>query len=355
MDEGVLINNIKRKLWIERYRPASEFELVSDIESGLHLLLPIGSFISHIESTEIMIVENHEINESETSPTQVKVTGRSFESFLENRIIGSNRVWTPDFSIVQDYILPDDFTWNQAVKMIEDHIDVTLVFDFDDGLPYFEVMTDVISTGDSVERFIKHGELYSQLLDLLAVDNLGIKVIRPGIGSPLGYGPNTAIVVHKGEDLSNDVAFSYNTGEIEKADYLWSNKTLKNAALVSGRWLENVVKLSSSGYDRRMMHIDASDLDSSYSSAPTGTVRDDVLLAMYIRGLTVLAAQRNVALIKAESKKDAVLYKYRQDYNVGDIVTVGDPYLQTASMRITEYVEIEDENGENGYPTLSLV
>ena len=355
MDQGELINNIKHKLWIERYRDVSDFELRSDIESDLHLLLPIGTFISHTESTEIMIVENHEINEDIGSPTQVTVSGRSFESFFENRIVGSNRTWTSDFSTNDEFILPADFTWNQAVKMIEDHIDVTLVFDFDDGIPYVETMTDVVSTGESVARSIKHGELYSRVIELLEVDNLGIKVLRPGVNSPLGYGPNIAVVIHKGEDLSNEIAFSYNTGEIESADYLWSNKTIKNAALVSGRWLETVVKLSPSGYNRRMMHVDASDIDSAYSSAPTGTTRDEVLLAMFIRGLTVLAAQRNVALIKAESKKDSVVYKYRQHYNVGDIVTVGDPYIQTTSMRITEYVEIEDENGESGYPTLSLV
>jgi hypothetical protein len=355
MDEGQLINNIKSKLWIERYRDISEFELVGDIESDLHLLLPIGTFISHTDSTEIMIVENHEINENLGSPTQIKVTGRSFESFFENRIIGSNRPWSPELSTNEEYVLPADYTWNQAVKMIEDHIDVTLVFDFDDGIPYFEVITDVIGSGESVARSVRHGELYSAMLDLLSVDNLGIKVLRPGINSPFGYGPNVAVVVHKGEDLSQDIAFSFNAGEIESADYLWSNRTVKNAALVSGRWLENVVKLTPSGYNRRMMHLDASDIDSAYSSAPTGATRDAILMAMYIRGLTVLAAQRNVALIKAESKKDSVIYKYRQDYNVGDIVTVGDPYIETTSMRITEYVEIEDENGESGYPTLSIV
>lgn len=356
LEQGELINGIKSKLWIERYRDISDFELVSDIEYGVHLKLPIGSLISHTESTEVMIVENHEINEDETSPTEVKISGRSFESFFENRTVGSNKVWPTVASATDEYILSIAETWDQAVTLLKDHIDVATVIDYNDAILFLEVLTDVTDVGDEYELSIKRGSLYTRLIELLAIDNLGIKVIRPGVRSPLGFAsPNMAVLIHKGVDLSQDVAFSYTTGEIQSADYLWSNKNLKNAALVTGRWLETVVKDSSTGYNRRMMEVDASDLDSSYSVAPTGTDRDNILAAMEIRGLVALFAQNDVAIVKAEPTKNSTLYKYREHYEVGDIITVGGGYSDITTMRISEYVEIEDETGESGYPTLSAI
>jgi hypothetical protein len=47
--------------------------------------------------------------------------------------------------------------------------------------------------------------------------------------------------------------------------------------------------------------------------------------------------------------------RYRADYNIGDIVYVIGNYDIAQKMRVTEYAEIEDENGEVGYPTLSML
>ncbi len=357
LEQGELINNIATKLWIERYRDFGDFELVSDVEAKVHLALPIGTLLSHTESTEVMIVENHEITETVGQPTKVKITGRSFESFFENRSVGANKDWPTDASAEEEYLLAADFSWNQAVTLLQDHVGFSTVIDPDDGIQYLEILTDILDTdSDEFERSIPRGSLYTKLIELLAIDNLGIKVVRPGVRSPLGFeSPNMAVVIHKGEDLSNDVAFSYTTGEIQSADYLWSNKRRKNAALVTGRWIETVVKDASVGYDRRMMEVDASDIDGAFTSAPTGTDRDDVLLAMEIRGVDALLSQNDVAIVKAEPTKMSTLHKYREHYEVGDIITVAGAYSEVTTMRVSEYVEIEDETGESGYPTLAAI
>ncbi len=186
------------------------------------------------------------------------------------------------------------------------------------------------------------------------IQNLGIKIIRPGVRSPFGLtSKNINVVIHRGEDLTKEVAFSYATGEIQSADYLWSNKRLKNAALISGRWIETVVKDISANYARRMMFVDASDIDGDFSIAPTGTDRTNVIAAMKARGEKILNLQKERVYIKAEPTRDSTIYKYREHYNVGDIITVDGEYNETTSMRISEYVEIEDETGETGYPTFS--
>lgn len=357
LDQGVLINGLKSKMWIERYRDAGEFEFTADVETMAHRMLPIGSLISHTESSEVMIVENHEISEDPESPTEVTISGRSFETFFDNRVVGSNKPWPNTDSVEKEYVLPPAYTWNQIVALIRNHIYESRVVDPKDAIPNVVVMTTVTGTlGEFEERIVKRGSLYTRLVELLNEDNLGIKTFRPGVRSPLGMeNRNQAVVIYRGEDLSEQVIFTHQTGEIDKADYLWSNKSLKNCALVTGRWLETVVKGPMSQYERRWMPVDGSDIDNIFSAPPTGADRTAALAAMRARGRVALAGQKQIAFIKAEVAKNSMTHNYREHYDVGDIVTVDVPYSETAKMRVSEYVEIEDEDGQNGYPTLSVM
>ena len=355
LESGEVINGLKSKMWIERYREGGEFTLVAKASANMRERLPIGSIISHIDTSEVMIVENHEISDDKGKEPEITITGRGFESFFENRIVGSNKNY-PTVTAPSDYVLAADYTWEQTVTLISDHILAANLIDDNNALDYVSIIADVAGTSVSEERVLPLGDLYQSLLELLAIDDLGLKVLRPGLYSPLGAAsPNIAVVIHVGSDRSDEIIFSYDTGEIESADYLWSNKKLKNSALVSGRWVETVVNTAASKYDRRMMLVSASDLDESFESAPTGTDLTNTIAAMQQRGIAALAAQNDIALTKAQVSKDATKAQYRTDFDVGDIITVHGDYSESSSMRVSEYVEIEDENGMSGHPTLSAI
>ena len=87
-----------------------------------------------------------------------------------------------------------------------------------------------------MDRNVPYAPVYSALTSLLGVDDLGIKVVRPGACSLLGrYGSDAYVFGYLCWNYrSKEVVFSYNIGEVTSADYLWSNKTLKNSAFVSG-------------------------------------------------------------------------------------------------------------------------
>lgn len=51
----------------------------------------------------------------------------------------------------------------------------------------------------------------------------------------------------------------------------------------------------------------------------------------------------------------AVTFEYKKDYNLGDIVTVQNRYGVTASVRITEVVEVDDDNGYSVQPKFKFV
>lgn len=355
MEQGEIINGISKKLWIERYREAGEFAFTTSANSGVKEVLPIGSFVSHQDTTEIMIVENHEIKDEKGKEAELVITGRGYESFLENRIVGSNKVF-PVSGTMTDYSIAIGYLADQIVNLINEHIQPVSLIDDNNAIPYLEVISTVTpSTGTNVARTIKRGPLYNRVVELLAIDNLGIKVYRPGPTNPLGStSAEVVFVIHQGVDKSATVVISNDSGEIETADYLWSNKKVKNAVLVTGKWVETALVYSGTvEYDRRWMYVEASDIDQGYSSAPSGSDLTDVQNAMWQRANEALMSQKEIALAKADVNKQVISSVYRTDYNVGDLVLVAGAYDPPTKMRVTEYVEIEDETGEGGYPTLT--
>lgn len=352
--QGQIINGLKSKMWIERYREAGEFKFVANAESGLREFLPEGSLISHTDTTEVMIVEDHQISDEIGKESEIIITGSGFEAWFDNRIVGSNKGY-PTNNGNKNYILASNKTWDQAMILLREHIEAAYLIDAADAVPYVTAVNQVpAGAGVTEQRNLQRGGLYSALVDLLKIDNLGIKIVRPGVWSPLGAAsPNIAFVFHKGVDRTAEIVFSKDTGEIESSEYLFSIKDMKNVAMVSGKWVETIVTTAHSGYDRRVMYVDASDIDNEFAAAPTGTTFTSIVTAMQQRGLQALAAQTGVSLSRTEISKEAGKARYRTDFDVGDLITVVGDYGTSTKRRVTEYVEIEDENGANSYPTLS--
>lgn len=361
-----IVENWDTVTWIERYRDPGEFTIVAEASPYILKELAVSCLISHANTPEIMIVENHEIESNAGEPDKVTITGRSFETFLEQRIIGSNRNWSEAVYPLADVTLASERIWNQTATLINDHIRAgfSLNNDSDGFTNVWSIVNPALAlvgfTGEETARIIKRGELYAQVLELLALESCGIRSSRPGpmsVLSELYESPPDALIleIHKGADLSAKVAFSNDLGDLETANYLSSIKGLKTAALVSGRWVEMPIYMDPEnvGYDRRWMFIDASDLDNKLSEAPTGGELEAIKHSMVVRGKLALSNQNGINIVNPKVSESASRYKYREDYRVGDLVGVYGEYNTSTIMRVIEHVEIEDDEGESGYPTLS--
>lgn len=352
MEEGELIQNTTSKLWIERYREAGEFSVSGYVSSGLRKKLPIGSFVSHVDSDEIMVVEAHSVTVNEGETPLAQITGRSLETILEQRAVGSNK----DFSSTAartDYTQPAWKSWTQAESLISRHVLAPYLIDDKNALSYLEVFATPTGVGTEEARTIERGSVYERLLEILAVDNLGIRSVRPGRESVANDPINTCFVIHRGLDRSKTVAFTVESGDVYSADYLWSNKDEKNVAFVSGKWVEVLIDSSKTGDSRRVLYVNASDIDEAQTTNPTGAARTLIVAAMQARGKEALARHNEVGLSSANVTRSAKSHKYRRDYNVGDLVAVGGDFSETKVQRVTEYVEWDDESGSGGYPTLA--
>lgn len=361
MESGELINGLTSKTWIERYRDPGEFKLIAPARTNIRNILPTGTLISHVNTKEIMIVENHEISGKKGDDIEITVTGSSFETILHQRIVGSNRKLM-SVQPYKDYTLAKDLTWRQIVNLIRFYIDIQFLVDPKDEIPYVsvsQIVDQVIPSeyvGEILDRILERGSVYEHVLNLLTIDNLGIKTIRP---PDKDNGPNTTLQIHRGVDRSKEIIFSYALGQFENLDYLFSNKPLKNAALVSTTWCEMMVYADESAkYDRRVMSVEALDIDQDHDSMPEGLALDLVSIAMDQRGRKALKAQSEVALRRADLTQDSTVYKFRTDYDLGDLVAISGAYLtgetDTTTLRVIEHIESEDQNGSVAYPTLAM-
>lgn len=356
---GEFINGLKSVTWIERYRDPGEFTIVADLSEGLQEKILRGSFISHINSRELMIVENIEINGDKDGDQTITFSGRSYETHLDNRLVGSNLTYPIETGATQ-YTVFAAYVWQQAVTLMQAHTDPNVQIDPNDGIPNLEIgySWNGLLPSDVVEaRGLKLGSsLYKEVINLLAIGDVGIRSYRPGPWGPASNQRNIGIEVHRGEDKSAYVRFSYQGEELITADLLWSSKTLKNCAIISSKWFTTRVMGPETGYNRRMVNIQATDLDENFETAPVGYEKDAIIAKMEARGRQQLANQNELELSNIEVNPELVTYTYRSAYEVGDIITVFDGRGGSdKKMRVTEYVEIEDENGEKGYPTLSAV
>ena len=352
LEQGQMIPKPTSIMWTERYRDPGEFEIVAPLSSGLKEFLPEGTLISHVDTMEVMIVENHEITDDPTEDPTLTITGRSFESFLENRIVGTDQA--RESSTVVPYELFGNSTWHQTVAMINSHI-VTPFAAFD-GLQYVVADHHIVDpvTTTTEERTIDLGDLHQRVMELLAIDDLGIKTIRKSPFTEFGGNDtNTVWMVHNGINHSDDVIFSWTSGDLESAEYLFSAKKLKNSALVRGRYVQAFVDLGPTRYNRRTMIVDADDIDGHFDAAPTGTALALALVAMQTRGRQALKSQKRIAITRTDISNMSE-YQFRRDYNIGDLVTVDGNFGEIAVMRVIEFVEIEDEEGTSAHPTLAF-
>jgi hypothetical protein len=350
LEHGEFINGWDSIMWTERYAETGEFEIVAKLSTGLREFLPLGTFISHTDTMEVMIVENHQIGEKTEDDPSLTITGRSLESWLENRIVGMNLARAS--STIAEYILPAAVTWTQIVQLINEHI--WYMTNAGDTLGNMWAETQLTGSGVADVRTINRDNVLKAVQDLLAIDDLGIKTLRKN--TFIGYGGDntgTAMSIYKGADLSSKVIFSWKGGDLESADYLFSIKPLKTSAFVIGRYVYTIVDSGPTNYDRRVMIVPADDIDGNLSAAPTGSALTALINKLKVRGNQALRNQQQITISRADISK-LTNYEYRKDFNVGDLISLDGNFGTIQKMRVVEYVEIEDQTGESGHPTLAV-
>ena len=357
---GVMLSGYTDVTWIERYRDAGEFTIKAPEDSQAGIELNVGSYISHLATDEVMVVENCIIS-LENGQSMCEFSGRSFETILETRVVGANQsfVIPPVVYPPPPFGLTADYTWEQAVTLVDTHIGMGVV-NPDDKMPWIEIITDIVYSPSlgigsvNEARLIDRGNLYTRFLELLAIENLGIKSVRPRAGRPPAYYPGkTTLLVYYGADKSNDVIFATGTDSSPLPNTLISMKDFYTAAMVSGKWIEVMYNSPSDGDDlnRRIAYLDGKFIDDHFDSVPTGVDLTATVDSMNAYAAQYIAGKSIVTLVDPSANDSPDGHTYGKDYDLGDIVSVRGRDRIVQTMRVIEHATIVDDSGTTGYPT----
>jgi hypothetical protein len=376
-----IVEGYTSMIWTERFYSAGEFELKTNVILPTMKQLPLGSLLGIAESNECMIVENHAVSTGDDGKTTLTITGRSFETFFENRVARPVDVsdWTVDSAVSMPKPLNanadtsnnwefDATGFNKSslvAASIMNYWAQTQDADYSDpkhgqglgeAIPNFEADGSVAALyGTPVlpnrVMTIKPGNVYENVLALAALDNLGVLNYRPTTVETFGLSPQETklrTTIEQGHDRL-EVVFSTLQGHFRSTSYFWSIKDWKNAAFAfSNTRVSRVYNTSGStaaGLNRRIGFVDATDLKSSTSTKETGQLT--------ARGNAYLGQHKKVVMFEGQVAPD-IPYRFGKDYYIGDYIQVVGDYDFNERMQVTEYVRIEDESGEIAYPSLDL-
>lgn len=339
---GTAVKEFDSLVWTERYQTAGDFQLIVKDDVSILTSLPLDTLISHTDTKEIMIVENHEIERDLNKNLKVTVTGRSFETFTENRLTtgSANALEAAGVAI------------NEAVTGTSPAIVQTLLATAVVSGPVADQIANTTTsvvvrvTDASLPQIIKRGDIYARILEYLQLGDYGIKIIRP-----VAAGGLMTFVIHDGLDLTKTVIFMAQNEDLDNAKYFWSHKDSKNYATVAAKsftheYRQRDLLSDVTGLLRRRLYIETPELDGAYVFGST----DGVVSS---RAQNELSLHPQITLLQGVISKTAKA-KFKIHYDIGDLVTVFGEFGVSQPMRVTEHILTKDSAGIKGYPSLTI-
>lgn len=326
-------------IWTDRYYEYGDFEIYTAMDPTLLDFIKQDYYIETRESEHTMIIEDLTIKSDTEEGNYITIVGRSLESILDRRIVWGQKTITGNFQNAIKTLLNESIiSPSKTERKISNFI--------------FEETDDPYITSLTVEAQYTGDNIYDVIQKLCEQFNVGFKVI-------LNTNKQFVFSLYYGSDRSYEqtdnpyVIFSPNFENIINSNYIETKSSLKNVTLVGGEVDENenrkyVTVGNVSGLDRREIFTDARDLQSEVDGETlTATEYNNQLKQ---RGKETLA--ENIEEIAFEGESDtSIMFKFGEDFFMGDIVQVENEYGHESRARVVEMVISEDEEGYSVYPT----
>lgn len=368
-----IIDTYSSVIWTPRYNTLGDCELVIQASQDNFKKLKECRYISRDDDEMVCEIKKIEIQTDEENGDQIIVTGTDIKDILNKRIVMNQTNFN---GLVEDYI-----------RML-----ITDAFinpkDPNRKISNF-VLADKQGFTETIREQVTYDYIGDKIQELCQQFGWGYKVtVKNG---------NFVFSLYKGKDKSQYITFSQNYDNISTTDYQEDNSNIKNVALIAGEG-EGVDRKTTTigneeGINRNELYVDARDVSS--------TIDYDELLNNYPNGIenainNVIYYQvngTNIAILTKDEKGEVsevklcddiytenlksvgkekmaeyvsvtsftgdiivgVNYKYKEDYNLGDIVNILNEYGMSVNARITEIIESRDDNGYTMEPTFENI
>lgn len=373
-----IVNDYESLIWTERYVPSGEFQLITRDITNVKAMLPEDSLVTLRDTKQVMIVENLLIETLDDDSQQLKVTGKTYESFLNQRDLAvfddGNELYAQMYSVVDliGLLLYSDIVESNLTTGNPYHDPYSVL----PNLMVTDSTTITTALGDYPQD--KWGERLPRIVEYLAQRNLGLRTIRPfsTIVQELTYDSvgyltrkfrfgvdEMRLDIYNGVDrrssqtVNPKVEFYDSLGALEKQSYLFTKQLFKNVVNVRTKvgiqtYYGNGATATTSGLSRRILTLDLMDIE--LVENPSAKQIDDYLTKIRIKAIAELRKYNRRYFFDALVSKD-INYKYGVDYGLGDYVTLVGDYGFKQDLMVAEYTRIDDAEGEREYPTFTAI
>ena len=337
-----IIDNYESLIWTDRYDAYGDFELYVSVTPNLLNLLKEDYYLWLKESEHIMIIESISITSDAENGNDLVITGRSLESILERRIVWGQKVLTGNLQSAIQTLLTEAII---SPSITDRKID-NFIFESSTDTRIINLLVDVQVTGD---------DLHSVIQTLCKINYIGFKIRLNDLNQ-------FVFSLYMGKDRSYNqtinsyVIFSPNFENIANSNYYRSKTDFKNVTLVGGEdegiYRKTVTVGSGSGLNRRELFTDARDISSDVEG---GTLTESEYASkLTARGYEKLAEHLVKNAFDGEVEATQ-LFKYGEDFFIGDIVQLSDDYGNEGIVSITELILSQNKEGLSLCPTFKTV
>lgn len=350
-----IVDTAKSVIWHSVYYGVGDFEIYAQATEQNLNLLKKGYFVTRQNNDEVGIIEEIKVDFTITDGYMITAVGRFAKILIDRRIIYklSGHTNTPTIlrgnveiavrQVVQDNAINCTFDSRRNIAML--------------GLAGLNNLTPVIvdENGNAAQKQVSYKNLMEYTDSVLQEYGMSAKVIYNDSNKKLLYS------VFMGADRSTDntqgndpVIFSVDYDNLNSSTYDLNDSDYRNAALIGGEGegLDRFYSLfrgQQSGLQLREMFVDGSSINKTYTddNDEEQTYTDAEYTEMLNQaGKEALQPHIVKETFTGEINATFGVWKYGQDYFLGDIVTVQDNLIgKYVNSRITEVTEVQDENG----------
>lgn len=334
-----VIDTYESFIWTDRYYSYGDFELYSSITDGMFDYIKQDYYLVINKSEHAMIIEKITIASDVEKGNRITITGRSLESILNRRIVWGQKTLSGNIQNgIQTLLNENIISPTDNSRKIDNFI--------------FELSTDTWITALDIYAQYTGDNLYDVVQALCEGYNIGFKITindNKQFVFKLYFGVSRTYY----QSENPYVVFSPNFENLMNSKYIESKSSLKNVTLIGGEGEGAARKYATtgvgSGLNRRELFTDARDISSDVGNGVTLTPYQ-YELQLQQRGKEKLS--ENVAVVSFDGEADTFsMFKYGEDFFIGDEVQFADEYGHETTARIIEMIISEDSNGNTVYPT----
>lgn len=338
-----VIDTYESFIWTDRYNSYGDFEIIFAMDESFLRYLKEDNYFWLKDSEHTMIIEDIRIDADTEDGNRLIVTGRSLESILERRIIWGQKVFTGNLQTAIQTML------NECI--ISPSIEDRKISNF-----RFAESADPKITSLTIDNQYTGDDLYTVIKGLCEENNIGFKIV-------LTDDNWFEFSLYAGVDRSYDqtenpyVVFSPNFENIINSNYFSSKASYRNVTLVEGEGegtdRKTAIVGSGSGINRREVYTDARDISSKTEDGVT--LSDEEYYAqLRSKGLKTLTDHSITTAFEGEVEATK-LFKYGEDFYIGDIVQIANEYGNEGSAYISELIISRSKEGFSVYPTFKTI